>query len=131
MHKRIISFSLIPDHKGETNVNQFLRSLDDWGIERVFPITLDNASGNDKTITVLRKMLSNRKNDAFMYICCCAHILNLIANEGLDDISKRIISICNALKYVRSSNLRVESFKRWMEIEKITRGSVVLDFVTR
>ncbi|KAG7582739.1 HAT C-terminal dimerization domain [Arabidopsis suecica] len=134
---RIISFSPIPDHKGETIANQFLRSLDDWGIEKVFSITLDNASANDKAITVLKERLSNRNSDAlmmngdFMHIRCCAHILNLIANEGLDDISKSIISVRNAVKYVRSSNSRLESFKRWVEVEKITRGSVVLDCVTR
>ncbi|CAN7030240.1 unnamed protein product, partial [Brassica oleracea var. botrytis] len=137
LHRRIISFSPIPDHKGETIANQFLRSLDDWGIEKVFSVTLDNASSNDKAITVLKNRLSNRNNDSllmngeFMHIRCCAHILNLIANEGLDDISKSIISVRNAVKYVRSSNTRLESFKRWVEVEKITRGSVVLDCVTR
>ncbi|XP_010412443.1 PREDICTED: zinc finger BED domain-containing protein RICESLEEPER 2-like [Camelina sativa] len=137
LHRRIISFSPISDHKGETIANQFLRSLDDWGIEKVFAITLDNASGNDKAISVLKERLGNRNNDAlmmngdFMHVRCCAHILNLIANEGLDEISKSIISVRNAVKYVRSSSSRLESFKRWVEIEKITRGSVVLDCVTR
>ncbi|CAN6924388.1 unnamed protein product [Brassica oleracea] len=137
LHRRIISFSPIPDHKGETIANQFLSSLDDWGIEKVFSVTLDNARSNDKAITVLKNRLSNRNNDSllmngeFMHIRCCAHILNLIANEGLDDISKSIISVRNAVKYVRSSNTRLESFKRWVEAEKITRGSVVLDCVTR
>ncbi|CAD5324621.1 unnamed protein product [Arabidopsis thaliana] len=137
LHRRIISFSPIPDHKGKTIANQFLRSLDDWGIEKVFSITVDNASANDKAITVLKERLSNRNSDAlmmngdFMHIRCGAHILNLIANEGLEDISNSIVSVRNAVKYVRSSNSRLESFKRWVEVEKITRGSVVLDCVTR
>ena len=135
LHRRIISFSPIPDHKGETIANQFIRSLDDWGIEKVFSITLDNASSNDKAISILKDRLLQKNNDAlmmngeFMHIRCCAHILNLI--EGLDDISKSIISVHNAVKYVRSSTSRLESFKRWVEVEKITRGSVVLDCVTR
>ncbi|KAL1226032.1 putative AC transposase [Cardamine amara subsp. amara] len=88
LHRRIISFSPIPDHKEETIANQFLRSLDDWGIEKVFSITLDNASGNDRAITILKDRLNSRNNDAlvmggeFMHIRCCAHILNLIANES-------------------------------------------------
>ncbi|CAF1924755.1 unnamed protein product, partial [Brassica napus] len=137
LHRRIISFSPIPDHKGETIANQFIRSLDDWGIEKVFSITLDNASNNDKAISILKDRLLQKNNDAlmmngeFMHIRCCAHILNLIANEGLDDISKSIISVRHAVKYVRSSTSRLESFKRWVEVEKITRGSVVLDCVTR
>ncbi|KAF8102221.1 hypothetical protein N665_0200s0015 [Sinapis alba] len=137
LHRRIISFSPIPDHKGETIANQFIKSLDDWGIGKVFAITLDNASSNDKAISILKDRLLQNKNDAlmmngeFMHIRCCAHILNLIANEGLDDISKSIISVRNAVKYVRSSTSRLESFKRWAEVEKITRGSVVLDCVTR
>lgn len=137
LHRRIISFSPIPDHKGETIANQFKRSLDDWGIEKVFSITLDNASSNDKAISILKDRLLQKNNDAlmmngeFMHIRCCAHILNLIANEGLDDISKSIISVRNAVKYVRSSTSRLESFKRWVDVEKITRGSVILDCVTR
>lgn len=137
LHRRIISFSPIPDHKGKTIANQFLRSLDDWGIEKVFSITVDNASANDKANTVLKERLSNRNSDAlmmngdFMHIRCGAHILNLIANEGLEDISNSIVSVRNAVKYVRTSNSRLESFKRWVEVEKITRGSVVLDCVTR
>ncbi|KAL9858897.1 putative HAT dimerization domain, ribonuclease H-like superfamily, hAT-like transposase, RNase-H [Arabidopsis thaliana] len=70
-------------------------------------------------------------NGDFMHIRCGAHILNLIANEGLEDISNSIVSVRNAVKYVRPSNSRLESFKRWVEVEKITRGSVVLDCVTR
>ncbi|CAN6861184.1 unnamed protein product [Brassica oleracea] len=136
LYRRIISFSPILDHKGDTIANQFIRSLDDWGIEKVFSETLDNASSNDKAISILKDRLLQKNNDAlmmngeFMHIRCCAHILNLIANEGLDDISKSIISVRNAVKYVRSSTSRLESFKRWVEVEKITSGSVVLDCLT-
>ena len=130
LYRRIISFSPILDHKGDTIANQFIRSLDDWGIEKVFSETLDNASSNDKAISILKDRLLQKNNDALMmngelmHIRCCAHILNLIANEGLDDLSKSIISVRNAVKYVRSSTSKLESFKRWVEVEKITREEV-------
>ena len=73
-------------------------------------------------------------NGDFMHVRCCAHIMNLIVNEGLKKLDDNIISIRNAMKYVRSSIARLKAFQIRVEQEKIlgknsqpSRGSVVLD----
>ena len=144
LHKKIISFNMVCDHKGETISKQIKKCLFDWGIERVFTITMDNASGNDSAIRHLTNKLKTWRDDAllldgeYLHVCCCAHILNLIANEGLGKVDKSIVSICNAVKYVMSSTTRLQAFKIRVEQEKtlgpngqISRGSVILDCPTR
>ena len=123
---------------------QIKTCLLDWGIERLFTITMDNASGNDSTIRHLTNKLKTWRGDAlllnseFLHVRCCAHILNLIANEGLGKVDKSIVSIHNVVKCVRSSTATLQAFKICVEQEKIlgpngqiSRGSVILDCPTR
>lgn len=69
---------------------------------------------------------------------CCTHILNLIANEGLEKVYKSIISIHSVIKYVRSSIARLQAFQIYVKQEKIlqlndqiSKRSVILDCLTR
>ena len=62
--------------------------LKEWGIEKkVFTITLDNASYNDTLVNSLKKnpsfISSLPCSGEFFQVCCGAHILNLIVQEGL------------------------------------------------
>ena len=88
----------------------------DWGIERVFTIVVDNASANKVAIRYLTNKLKTWKDDAlvlnghFMHVRCCAHIMNLIINEGLKKLDNNIISIRNVIKYVRSYIARLKAF---------------------
>ena len=67
-----------------------------------------------------------------MHVYCCAHILNLIVNEGLKEMDASIVSVRNAVKYVRSSTARMQAFQIPMNQEKINcKGSVILDCPTR
>ncbi|TXG59748.1 hypothetical protein EZV62_014321 [Acer yangbiense] len=50
LHKRILNFCVVPNHKGETIGKIIEACLLDWGIERVFTITVDNASANDVAV---------------------------------------------------------------------------------
>ncbi|CAM8902891.1 unnamed protein product [Rhodiola kirilowii] len=63
---------------------------------------------------------------------CCAHILNLIVNEGINEQQHSIDGIRNAVRYVRSSPQRLKKFKECIEAEMIRCQSVVcLDVPTR
>lgn len=68
LHKRILNFCTIPNHKGDTTGKLIEECLIEWGIENVFTITLDNASANDKAIDYLKKKMKNWKNDM---LCLC------------------------------------------------------------
>ncbi|XP_024046745.1 zinc finger BED domain-containing protein RICESLEEPER 2-like [Citrus clementina] len=60
---------------------------------------MDNASGNDSAIRHLTNKLKNWRNDG--------------------KVDNNIVSICNAVKYVRSSTTRLQTFKIRVEQEKI------------
>nr|KYP60303.1 Putative AC transposase [Cajanus cajan] len=50
---------------------------------------------------------------------CCAHILNLVVNDGLKDVHNSIASIRTAVRFVRSSPQRLAKFKECVEFSKI------------
>lgn len=53
--KRIISFAVIPNHKGDPVGRKIEEVLRDWGIRNVSIITVDNANSNDVDVTYLKK----------------------------------------------------------------------------
>ena len=62
--------------------------LEEWGIEqKIFSLTLDDASSNDKMQDYLKERLLHTNGfvsgGEFFHIWCCAHILNLSVQEGL------------------------------------------------
>ncbi|KAF7822115.1 zinc finger BED domain-containing protein RICESLEEPER 2-like [Senna tora] len=107
-----------------------------WGIEKVFSITVDNASSNDTAVAYLKKRLKNWNglvgDSDYLHVRCCAHILNLVVNDGLKDLHNSISAIRNAVRYVRSSPARLQRFKDLVQKEKIDcKALVCLDIVTR
>ncbi|XP_050915062.1 zinc finger BED domain-containing protein RICESLEEPER 1-like [Lathyrus oleraceus] len=56
--KRIISFTVIPNHKGDTVGRKIEEVLRDWGIIIVSTITVDNATSNDVAVAYLHKKIS-------------------------------------------------------------------------
>ncbi|KAK2655675.1 hypothetical protein Ddye_008727 [Dipteronia dyeriana] len=104
LQKRILSFSQIVDHKGDSIGKCIKNVLLEWGIDKVFTITVDNATAN--TIAIV--------------------------SDGLKDLHDSIVAIRNAVKYVKSSPIRLDRFKKAVAHEKIgTKGLVVLDVPTR
>jgi len=87
LHKRILNFCLIENHKGDTIGKAIEKCLLEWGIEKVFTITMDNASANDTAVGFLKKRLKNWNglvyDGDYLHVRCCAHILNLVVNDGL------------------------------------------------
>lgn len=138
LKRKIISFKPVPDHKGETIAERFKSCMMEWGIEKIFTITVDNAHSNDNAIRHFKEKLNYMSADAlvlggeFMHVRCCAHILNLIVKDGLDEISSSVEAIGNAVKYLRSSDHRFQSFQMRLGLSRnVTRGSLVLDCSTR
>ena len=87
LQKRILNFCQITDHKGVAIGKDIEKCLDDWGIKKIFVVTVDNASSNERTVSHLKKTLSEKKGGIvlggkFAHMRCCTHIVNLIVNEG-------------------------------------------------
>ncbi|XP_057756550.1 zinc finger BED domain-containing protein RICESLEEPER 1-like [Arachis stenosperma] len=103
LQKRIINFCQIENHKGDTVGREIEKYLREWGIEKVFTITVDNATSNDGAITYLQRKLGARGGlvcgGKYMHVRCCAHVLNLIVNEGIKEQQTSIESIRNAVRW--------------------------------
>jgi hypothetical protein len=53
----VISFFKVKGHRGENIGKNLIRCLDEWGLNRVMTVTVDNASANDSGVDYLRKHL--------------------------------------------------------------------------
>lgn len=138
LHRKIISFKPVPDHKAEIIADRLKNCMLEWGIDNIFTINVDNANANDSAVKNLKTKLTSLRDDAlvlgreFMHVRYCAHILNLIAKDGLSKMKGSVVAIRNAIKYFRSSDTQFRSFEMRVDMDKkVTRGSLVLDVVTR
>ena len=59
--KRIITVCQVIDHKGETIGKEIERCLNDWGISKLFTITVDNTSSNDVAIRYLKRKFREKE----------------------------------------------------------------------
>ena len=108
----------------------------DWGIDRSFIVTVDNASSNDVAVAYLKKKCNQVGTSIvqgkYLHMRCIAHIINLIVSEGLKEHNDSIARIRGAVKYVRQSPSRLQKFKECVEIEKIQSKSLLcLEVSTR
>jgi hypothetical protein len=116
LHKRVLNFSLIPPpHNGISLCEKIYNFLQEWGIEtKVFSITLDNASSNDVSVDLLKNQLNIKRalpcTGEFFHLRCCAHILNLIVQDGLKEIDSALHKVRESVKYVKGSQGRKKRF---------------------
>ncbi|KAK4394389.1 putative AC transposase [Sesamum angolense] len=115
LHKRILNFCPIIGHKSEEIGKGVEKCLLDWGIDRVFSITVDNASSNDGAIVYLKKKFENWGQNIlggrYVHMRCMAHIVKLVVQDGLKgkDEHEAISRIRGAIRYIRNSPARWNS----------------------
>ena len=104
LKKLIIGFKYVIDHKGQTIATVLLECLADWGIEKLFCITVDNTTANTSDVRRFHRVFSSISPHAlvldgnFLHMRCAAHIINLIAKEGLSDLGDNVLAIRNAVQ---------------------------------
>ncbi|KAL0414360.1 UNVERIFIED_CONTAM: Zinc finger BED domain-containing protein RICESLEEPER 1 [Sesamum radiatum] len=114
LHKRILNFCPIIGHKSEEIGKGVEKCLLDWGIDRVFSITVDNASSNDGAIAYLKKKFDNWGQNIlggrYVHMRCMAHIVNLVVQDGLKgkDEHEAISRIRGAIRW-NSTYLMLET----------------------
>ena len=92
LQKKILNFCpLEPPHTGHPIADSISECLIDWGIEnKISTITLDNASSNDLAVRVLKENFEAKEKLHFggkiFHVRCCAHILNLMVQDGLTEV---------------------------------------------
>ena len=62
----------------------------------------------------------------FFHIRCCAHILNLIVQDGIRDLNESIFKVHNVARYVKSSPNIYEKFKACVKKEKNSKQKFVV-----
>jgi len=136
LHKRILNFCPILDHRGVTIGRKIEKCLEEWQIDKVFTITVDNASSNDVAISYLKGKMedwnSHPLKGEYLHVRCCAHILNLVVKDGLTKIQSSISKIRNAVRYVRQSPGRMDRFRTCIREARVQeKCTVQLDVSTR
>ncbi|KAL1179479.1 hypothetical protein V6Z11_A03G162800 [Gossypium hirsutum] len=135
LNKKILNFCPISSHKGESIGMVIEKCLLNWGIDKLFTVTVDNASSNDVAIGYLRKKFNPRgglvQNGKYLHMRCMARIVNLIVVEGLKEMNKSVECVRGAVRYVRQSPARLQKFKECVAVEKIECKKMCLDVCTR
>ena len=136
LHKRILNFCQVEDHKWKTIGRTIEMSLLEWRIDGIFTLTVDNASSNLTTIKFLQRVTKdwngNFLGNESMHMRCCARILNLIVGEGLKEIDASVAKVREAVRYMMSSPNRNQTFRSFMKrLGMESKSLLCLDLPTR
>ncbi|KNA04071.1 hypothetical protein SOVF_203050 [Spinacia oleracea] len=110
--------------------------LEYWGIEdKLFTVTVDNASSNDVACAYLRRMVQRTgcvSQGKYIHVRCIAHIVNLIVWDGIREHGVCIDRVRNAVEYVKNSPARIDRFKELVQKANIdSKCSLSFDVPTR
>ena len=137
LQKRILSFvDVPPPHTGVNICDVLHKYLIDWGIEdKVWSVTVDNAAYNDVAIRLLKDNLSYKSemplHGKLFHVRCCAHILNLLVQDGLSEISDIIKNVRESVKHIVNAEARLNMFSEIAKQLKLSSKRLVLDCCTR
>ena len=101
--------------RGIDVADAIFKCLKTWGIEnKVFSISVNNASYNDSCIRCLKENISLScklfLGGSLFHVRCCAHILNLLVQDGLSTIKDIIFNIRESVKYINHNDARLKAF---------------------
>ncbi|XP_057791041.1 zinc finger BED domain-containing protein RICESLEEPER 2-like [Salvia miltiorrhiza] len=137
LQKRVLSFvHLPPPHRGVEIADNLYKCMKDWGIEnKVFTISVDNASNNDVAIRILADTFSRNKKllcgGKLFHVRCCAHILNLMVQEGLSRIAYIIEDIHESVLFINYNEARLRAFSEIVQQLQLPHRKLVLECKTR
>ena len=106
------------------------------GIEgKVVTVTVDNASYNDVALKNLAESLQVQRKlplrGKLFHVRCCAHILNLLVQEGISEIGSIIENVRNSVKYISASINRMRLFAELAKQCGCGSKKLILDCATR
>ncbi|KAK1280524.1 hypothetical protein QJS04_geneDACA024144 [Acorus gramineus] len=139
LHHKILGFPSVEcPHDAETLTRVVMDLILEWNIDKkLFSLTLDNASTNDAMVRSLKSSLTDKTllplNGELFHVRCSAHILNLIVQDGLEEIKEMIQKIRNSAKYVKRTTSAKQKFQHALNQVKMQgrRKGVSQDVPTR
>ncbi|KAG8374625.1 hypothetical protein BUALT_Bualt10G0014900 [Buddleja alternifolia] len=111
-------------------------AITDWGIEgKIHTVSVDNASANDLAIENLKVFIRSKKKllcgGSLFHVRCCAHILNLVAQDGLSEIKNVIECVRDSVDYIRRSDSRLKVFTEIVKQLNLRERKLIDDCKTR
>ncbi|KAL9661135.1 hypothetical protein QQ045_025956 [Rhodiola kirilowii] len=137
LHKRVLSFCHIPPpHNGEAVCDALNKCLTDWNLtNKLATITVDNASYNDSAIKKLHDVLKHQRklpfDGKFFHVRCCAHIINILVQDGLGEIGDIVHNIRETVKHIDKSSHRIKIFSEVVNSWHLPGKKLILDCPTR
>jgi hypothetical protein len=129
LKKKFVSFRLIEvKHSGENIAERIASVVEEFGlIDKVFVVTLDNASSNFKAMETLTPMFfgylgsystptltyPNKVKYFLMHQHCACHIINLIVKSGLKRLKPYTEDFRTTINFLNFSNQRIALFKNY------------------
>jgi predicted nucleic acid-binding Zn-ribbon protein len=115
LEKRVIGMRLIDEsHSGSNIADRVVAVLEDFGLtDKVFSVTLDNASSNSSAMAFLSPQISGYMGTLFLHQRCACHIINLIVKCGLKRLKPYIEAFRTAISFLNSSNQRIAAYKSY------------------
>ncbi|XP_058775691.1 zinc finger BED domain-containing protein RICESLEEPER 2-like [Vicia villosa] len=116
LQKRVLSFvKVLAPRRGIDVADSIYKCLKTWGIEnKVFSVSVDNASYNDSCLRCLKDDLSLTSklilDGSLFHVRCCAHILNFLVQDGLSKIKDIIFNIRESVKYINHNDGILKAF---------------------
>jgi hypothetical protein len=102
---------------------------------QVYTISVDNASANDSCIRILKDTFSiNRRlvcGGKLFHVRCCAHILNIMVQYGLNEIKDIIDDIHESVSFLNQSEARRKLFAEIVMQLQLPHRKLILDCKTR
>jgi len=116
LEKRVLDLRLIDVSHNADNIAERVKSvLAEYGIlNKVFSVTLDNASANKNAMDKLKPILKEYLGaDLFLHQRCACLVINLIVKEALIVVIPLIDNFRTIISFLNSSNQRIAAYKSY------------------
>ncbi|KAL2933466.1 putative AC transposase [Bienertia sinuspersici] len=102
-------------------------------VDKLFSISLDNATTNTSAMQFLKEDPSIKLvlDGSLMHVRCCAHILNLCVQDGLDELRTLLELIRNVIRWIRAARSAKRILKQKCEEYGLRKKVIALDTPTR
>ncbi|KAJ0981634.1 hypothetical protein J5N97_009889 [Dioscorea zingiberensis] len=133
----VLRFLYVPcPHTSAVLSKELLKCIFDWNIERkLSTLTVDNCSTNDAIVDILVSKLNPSHlllRGKLIHMRCCAHILNLIVQDGLKVMGDGIERVRDSVAFWTATPKRQQTFKENVQLLNINYSKqLMLDCKTR